>query len=167
MSTHRFLYFRCESQHETLVTNHGGWTADDIEHMTCKKCGLAAKAERVEDFTLPGTRSVLHQSGDQCEKRTDQAFVNVAKHLRESSQHSMRTADEWTAKERKGYEERKRLADEKDRSCHRRSDKDMRMVGEVPPRLHRKMIQESGDPQYWSRDNCANMKRHGLYWGRS
>lgn len=164
----RHYFYQCAEGHEYSVQGPASPWDESPDVTACPDCGLRQSWHAARYLLDPGKSdaNLLHQSGERCENRYDQAFVNVKNRVRAAGEHSMRTADQWTEKERRGYETRKRLAEEKGRSLSRRQDSDMRMVGEVPARLNRKMIQESGDPQYWTRDNCANMKRHGLYWGK-
>ena len=165
----RSLYhYRCKGcDYEYVIPGPEGDLASGPDVTACPQCDHEQSWYRSAYQHRRGlaSRRTAYTSELRGETAVDQAVINVANHIKSASAHAQATAEQWTDKERKGYAQRKAMAEAKDRSLSR-GDRDARMVGEIPARLERKMREQSGDPQYWTRNNCENMKRHGLYWGK-
>lgn len=90
------------------------------------------------------------------ETRTDQAMVNVVSTFK----HQTKAQRVPRVRKDAGYNWRMEQSQRKAGGEVRQGD--ARLIGEVSPELHHKMIRESGDDKYWSRDPHAALERHGL-----
>lgn len=159
----RLYYYRCSSGH--------AFTCEEPQEamaVPCPQCNVVCGWHRVvywptnsrhddRNITDPGSRS----PGWKCQDPVEQKFANVARKIKEASQRQMaRREHQWTAKEKRDHQRMRDIAEQQS------SRSEAKLMADVPTKLYYQRIRESGDPEYWDRNNHENLKREGVWLGR-
>jgi len=157
---HVTYLYTCGSGHSFTVSDGDG---DDVACPVCQQvCGWSSA--RYRHTACEEIRGRAYTSEDVGVDEQAAGALRLASNLRGKAAQALSKAEEWTDKDKRGYNERKAAAMSRQSSSLK--GKDMRAVGEVTPQLYAKRIQESGDPSYWLKDTRNKLAREGLLWGK-
>lgn len=112
------------------------------------------------------SRRKAYTSELQFERPEDARIVEAIENIKNRARSRMAKPEDMSRREREHLAETMKLSKEAARSMHRRGDKDMQHMGDVPVGIFEARIRESGDPTYWTTDTKAKLAREGLLTGR-
>lgn len=156
----RTYLYRCESGHEFGIEVEGSVELPT----TCqsKPCKAAAKWVRIiaGDSKLPNRAERVRTSELVGETPKDQAVLNLINRLKRKVKDKERPEAVARVHKDKGYDWRMEQSQRKAGGDVKNGD--ARLVGEVSTEFYCKMVRESGDEQYWTRNPIQALERHGL-----